>query len=178
MFPDYLSVSFDYVHMHGVVVVPYFVCSIARLKLEVQDQGSGRILDLDGQEGEGAWELDIFHGRHMWIIPNKKLFPGCFLGLGLKSVSGSPYIYYCVGLLTLVSKLNNLCSIHYLTHVQFNSRRNTWGVYTLKIYRSQTRKVRNLTLAEIYSIKKFTSLMCTGQINSILISIFWSNVKQ
>ena len=47
---------------------------VVRLKLGVQGQGSGRILDVDVQ---GEWgilkigQLENFHGRHMSIIPNE-----------------------------------------------------------------------------------------------------------
>ena len=40
------------------------------MKLGVQVQRGGRILDVDGQGGEGSWKLDNFHGRQMCIIPN------------------------------------------------------------------------------------------------------------
>ena len=39
-----------------------------RLKLDVQGQGGGRILDVDGQGRWGVLKLDNFHGRHMFII--------------------------------------------------------------------------------------------------------------
>ena len=45
-----------------------------RLKLGVQGQGSGRILDVAGQWGEGSWKLDNFHGRHVFIVPNAMRF--------------------------------------------------------------------------------------------------------
>ena len=38
-----------------------------RLKLDVQGQVGGRILDVDGG---GFWKLDNFDGRHTCIIPN------------------------------------------------------------------------------------------------------------
>ena len=44
-----------------------------RLKLDVQGQGGGRILDLDGQRGWVVLKIGHFHGRHMCIIP--KVFP-------------------------------------------------------------------------------------------------------
>ena len=40
------------------------------LKLDIQNQGDGRILDVNGQEGVRSWNLDNFHGRHMFMIPN------------------------------------------------------------------------------------------------------------
>ena len=39
------------------------------LKLDVQGQRGGRILDVDGQSGWGLSKLDNFHGGHMCIIP-------------------------------------------------------------------------------------------------------------
>ena len=45
---------------------------IVRLKLDVQGQEGGKMLDVDGQESEGSWKLDNFHGRHMCIDPNPK----------------------------------------------------------------------------------------------------------
>ena len=39
------------------------------LKLDVQAQGGGRILNVDGQGSGGSLKLDNFHGRHMCIIP-------------------------------------------------------------------------------------------------------------
>ena len=44
----------------------------SRLKVDVQRQGGERILDVDGQEGEGSWKLTNFHGRHVCIIPYQK----------------------------------------------------------------------------------------------------------
>ena len=44
-----------------------------RLRLDVQDQGRRRILDVDGQKGERSWKLDNFHGRRMCIIPDEKI---------------------------------------------------------------------------------------------------------
>ena len=41
-----------------------------RLKLDVQAQGCGRILDVAGQGGEGSRKLDNFHGRHIFIVRN------------------------------------------------------------------------------------------------------------
>ena len=38
------------------------------LKLDVQSQGSGRILYVTGQSGWGVLKLDNFHGRHMCIV--------------------------------------------------------------------------------------------------------------
>ena len=40
-----------------------------RLKLDVQDKGGEKSLDLDEQSGWGVLELNNFHGRHMCIIP-------------------------------------------------------------------------------------------------------------
>ena len=40
-----------------------------RLKLDVQVQVGGRILDVDGKGGGGSYKLDNFHGRHMFITP-------------------------------------------------------------------------------------------------------------
>ena len=45
-----------------------------RLKLDVQGQGGGIILDVDAQEGGGSWKSDNFHGCHMCIIPNRYLY--------------------------------------------------------------------------------------------------------
>ena len=45
------------------------VCVWGRLKLDVQRQGGGIILDVDGERG---WGMDNFHGRHMCIIPFPK----------------------------------------------------------------------------------------------------------
>ena len=44
---------------------------MVRLKLEVQFQGSGKILNADGQRagGEGSSKLDNFYGCHMCIVP-------------------------------------------------------------------------------------------------------------
>ena len=42
-----------------------------RLKLDVQGQGCGRIVDVNGQGG-GGFESWTIHGCHMYIIPNKK----------------------------------------------------------------------------------------------------------
>ena len=43
------------------------------MKLDVQDQGVGRILYVDGDGGLGGLEqLDNFHGRHLFIIPCAK----------------------------------------------------------------------------------------------------------
>ena len=42
-----------------------------RLKLDVQDQGGGRIIGVVGQRGRGSGKLDNFYGRHMCIIPKK-----------------------------------------------------------------------------------------------------------
>ena len=39
-------------------------------KLDVQGQGDGIMLDVDGQGGWGSWKLDNFHGPHMCIIHN------------------------------------------------------------------------------------------------------------
>ena len=39
-----------------------------RLKLDVQGQGDGRILDVAGQEGGGSWKLHNFHGGHSCIV--------------------------------------------------------------------------------------------------------------
>ena len=44
-----------------------------RLRLDVQGQGGRRILDLDGQKGEGSLKLDNFHGCRMCIIPDEKI---------------------------------------------------------------------------------------------------------
>ena len=47
---------------------------VVRLKLGVQGQGSGRILDVDVQGELGVLkigQLENFHGRHMSIIPNE-----------------------------------------------------------------------------------------------------------
>ena len=41
-----------------------------RLKLGVQGQASGRILEVAGQGGERSWKLDNFHGHHVFIVPN------------------------------------------------------------------------------------------------------------
>ena len=41
-----------------------------RLKLDVQGQGDGRILDVAGHGSEGSGKLNNFHGRHVFIIPN------------------------------------------------------------------------------------------------------------
>ena len=40
-----------------------------RLKLDVQGQGSGRILGVDQQERWWSWKLNNFHRRHICIIP-------------------------------------------------------------------------------------------------------------
>ena len=40
-----------------------------RLKLDVQDQGGGGILDVAREERRISWKLDNFHGRHMCIVP-------------------------------------------------------------------------------------------------------------
>ena len=42
--------------------------------MEVQGQGSGGILDVDGQVGGGSWKLDSFHGLHICIIPKDSSF--------------------------------------------------------------------------------------------------------
>ena len=39
-----------------------------RLKLDVQGQGDGRILDVAGQGGGGSWKLHNFHGGHTFIV--------------------------------------------------------------------------------------------------------------
>ena len=36
-----------------------------RLKLDVQGEGGGRILDVAGKGGWGSWKLENFHGHHM-----------------------------------------------------------------------------------------------------------------
>ena len=44
------------------------------MKLDVQGQGGGSILDIGGQgggvRGGESWKLDNSHGRHMCIVPN------------------------------------------------------------------------------------------------------------
>ena len=40
-----------------------------RLKLDVQGQEDGKILNVDGQGDGDSRNLDSFHGRHMCIIP-------------------------------------------------------------------------------------------------------------
>ena len=40
-----------------------------RLKLDVQGQAGGNILDVAGQEGRGSSKLDNFHGRNMCSVP-------------------------------------------------------------------------------------------------------------
>ena len=49
------------------------------MKLDIQGQGDGRILDVEGQRGWGSWKLDNFHGCHMCIIPNSMSFWTIFL---------------------------------------------------------------------------------------------------
>ena len=61
------------------IIWSVFVCvrvrgGVVRLKLGVQGQGSGRILDVDVQGELGVLkigQLENFHGRHMSIIPNE-----------------------------------------------------------------------------------------------------------
>ena len=49
----FVFVLISFIHMHGAIVVPWFVGESVgiRLKLDVQGQGSGKILDVDGQGG-------------------------------------------------------------------------------------------------------------------------------
>ena len=44
------------------------------LKLEVQGQRTGRILDVDGQGDGESWKLESFRGLHMWIVPKGSSF--------------------------------------------------------------------------------------------------------
>ena len=69
---DYVFFLFIGYHYESVCVC---VWEGGMLKLGVQVQGGGRILDIDGQGGGGgggggSWKLDSFHGRHLCIIPN------------------------------------------------------------------------------------------------------------
>ena len=63
-------VLMSFVHMHGAVVVPYFVIE------------GGNVLDVDGHGGGESWKLDNFHGGHLCIVPNLyitlciNIFPG------------------------------------------------------------------------------------------------------
>ena len=47
---------------------------VVHLKLDVQSQGGGRILDVAGQARWGSWKLDNFHGHDMCIVPYIELF--------------------------------------------------------------------------------------------------------
>ena len=68
-------VLISFVHIHGVVVVAYFVGEGwgVRLKLDVQGRRGVKISDVDrqglGGGGRGAWKLDNFR-EVLFIIPN------------------------------------------------------------------------------------------------------------
>ena len=60
---DFVFVLISFVHLHGIIWREVGV----RLKLDVQNQGGGSNLDVDG--GGRSLRLDNFHGRQMCIIP-------------------------------------------------------------------------------------------------------------
>ena len=43
------------------------------MKLDVQDQGGGKLLDEAGQGSEESWKFDNFRGRHICIAPNVQM---------------------------------------------------------------------------------------------------------
>ena len=54
----------------NLLVIIWILCPRRKvcLKLDVQGQGSGIILVVDGHGGKGFWKLDNFHGRYLCIV--------------------------------------------------------------------------------------------------------------
>ena len=68
---------FDFVRSHARCAFCSIVCWRewgVCLKLDVQGQGGGTILDVDGQETWGSWKLDNSRERHMFIVSYPDLF--------------------------------------------------------------------------------------------------------
>ena len=66
---------FDFVCSHAWCVCCSIVCwREFQLKLDVQSQGGGKSLDVDGLWGEGSGKLDNFHGRHVCIVSYDVLY--------------------------------------------------------------------------------------------------------
>ena len=65
------------------------------MKLDVQDQGGGRILDTDGQKGWGFLKIGQFHEHHMCIIPNAAMWFDKEVFFGLQEQLISHFFLFC-----------------------------------------------------------------------------------